>query len=129
MNLNSKNKIDANFSMASMTSLIFLLFVFSMLTSSFVTPSGLSVNLPISKASGIEMEKVSVTVTKDLQYYVNDKKVTKATLEGELKRRLGGAEGAVVLHVDKEVPSEHLVYVADLATSLEANVVIATKPK
>lgn len=75
------------------------------------------------------MEKVSVTVTKDLAYYVNDKKVTKATLEGELKRRLGGAEGSVVIHVDKEVPSEHLIYVADLATSLEANVVIATTPK
>jgi len=115
--------------MASMMSLIFLLFVFCMLTSSFVTPSGLTVNLPVSKASSIELEKVSVTVTRKLEYYVNDKKVTKGMLEGELKRRLGGADGSVVLHVDKEVPSEHLVYVVDLATSLEANVVIATKPK
>ncbi|MBA4058482.1 MAG: biopolymer transporter ExbD [Marivirga sp.] len=129
MNIGAKNKIDASFSMASMTDLIFLLLVFFMLTSSFVTPSGLPVNLPTSKASSIEVQKVSVTVTKSLQYYVNDKKVTKATLEGELKSRLGGAGGSVVLHIDKEVPSEHLVYVAGLATSLEAKVVIATKPK
>ena len=103
MNLSSKNKIDASFSMASMTDLIFLLLVFFMLTSSFVTPSGLPVNLPSSKASSIEVQKVSVTVTKNLQYYVNDKKITKATLEGELKSRLGGAGGSVVLHIDKEV--------------------------
>jgi biopolymer transport protein ExbD len=129
MNISSKNKIDAGFSMASMTDLIFLLLVFFMLTSSFVTPSGLPVSLPSSKASTIEVQKVSVTVTKGLQYYVNEKKITKATLEGELKSRLGGAGGSVVLHIDKDVASEHLVYVAGIATSLEAKVVVATKPK
>jgi len=129
MNIGSKNKIDPNFNMSSMTDLIFLLLVFFMLTSSFVTPSGLPVNLPSSKASTIEVQKISVTITKDLRYYVNDKKVTKATLEGELKSRLAGNKGSVVLHIDKDVPSEHLVYVAGIATSLEAKVVIATKPK
>ena len=129
MNLKSKHRVDASFSMSSMTDLIFLLLVFFMLTSSFVTPSGLPVNLPSSKASTIEVQKVSVTITKNLQYYINEKKITKATLEGELKSRLGGAGGSVVLHIDKDVPSEHLVYVAGLATSLEAKVVVATKPK
>ncbi len=129
MNIKSKHKVDPSFNMSSMTDLIFLLLVFFMLTSSFVTPSGLPVNLPSSKASSIEVQKVSVTVTKDLQYYINEKKITKATLEGELKSRLGGAGGSVVLHIDKDVASEHLVFVAGLATSLEAKVVIATKPK
>jgi biopolymer transport protein ExbD len=129
MNLGSKNKVDASFNMASMTDLIFLLLVFFMLTSSFVTPSGLPVNLPSSAASTIEVQKVSVTVTKDLEYFVNDKKVSKAMLEGELKSQLGGANGSVILHIDKEVPWEHGVFVAGLATSLEAKVVVATKPK
>ena len=129
MNLGSKNKIDASFSMASMTDLIFLLLVFFMLTSSFVTPSGLPVSLPTSASSTIEVQKISVTVTKDLQYFINEKKVTKGTLEGELKSRLAGPGGAVVLHIDKSVPMEHLVHVAGIATKLEAKVVIATKPK
>jgi biopolymer transport protein ExbD len=129
MNISSKNKVDPSFSMASMTDLIFLLLVFFMLTSSFVTPSGLPVNLPSSKSSTIEVQKISVTVTKDLRYYVNEKRITKATLEGELKSRLAGSKGSVVLHIDKDVPSEHLVYVAGIATSLEAKVVVATKPK
>lgn len=129
MNLGSKNKIDPAFSMASMTDLIFLLLIFFMLTSSFVTPSGLPVSLPSSKQSKIEVQKVSVTVTEALQYYVNDKRVSKGMLEGELKSKLGGKSGSVILHIDKNVPWEHGIYVADIATKLEAKVVVATKPK
>jgi biopolymer transport protein ExbD len=129
MNLQPRNRIEAAFSMASMTDLIFLLLVFFMLTSSFVTPSGLPVNLPASKASTIEVQKVSVTVTKDLQFYINDKRVSRALLEGELKSKLGGAKGVVVLHIDESVPTREMVYVAGIATSLEAKVTIATKPK
>jgi len=129
MNLGSKNKIDPAFSMASMTDLIFLLLIFFMLTSSFVTPSGLPVSLPSSKQSKIEVQKVSVTVTESLQYYVNEKRVSKSMLEGELKSKLGGKNGSVILHIDKNVPWEHGIYVADIATKLEAKVVVATKPK
>ena len=129
MNLQTRNKVDASFSMASMTDLIFLLLVFFMLTASFVTTSGLPVNLPSSIASTIEVPKVSVTVTKDLQYFVNDKKVTRNTVESELKRNLASPNGVVVLHIDKSVPTEELVYVAGIATSLKAKVTIATKPK
>lgn len=128
MNFRSKNKVDPAFSMASMTDLIFLLLIFFMLTSSFVTPSGLPVNLPSSRASTIEVQKISVTVTKELQYFVNDKRVSKAMLEAELKRLLTEGAGSVILHIDKSVASEHLVYVAGIATSLNAKVVLATKP-
>jgi biopolymer transport protein ExbD len=129
MNLQTRNKIDAAFSMASMTDLIFLLLIFFMLTSSFVTPSGLPVNLPTSVASTIEVPKVSITVTKDLQYFVNDKRVMRSSVESELKRNLASPNGVVVLHIDRSVPTEELVYVASIATSLKAKVTIATKPK
>ena len=68
MGLQQKNKIDASFSMSSMTDIIFLLLIFFMLTSSFITPSGLSVNLPSSETSDIVMQEVTVSVTKDLQF-------------------------------------------------------------
>ena len=129
MNLQTRNKVDASFSMASMTDLIFLLLIFFMLTSSFVTPSGLPVNLPTSQASTIEVQKVSVTVTKDQRYFVNDREISRATLEGELKSKLAGPDGVVVLHIDESVPTRDLVYVAGIATKLEARVSIATKPK
>lgn len=115
--------------MSSMTDIIFLLLIFFMLTASFITPSGLPVNLPSSKSSEIVMQKVSVTITKDLSYFVNNKRVNRSTLESVLRTNLNGKEGIVVLHCDASVPVERLVEVAGIATSLKAKVSIATKPE
>ncbi|MDI9356917.1 MAG: biopolymer transporter ExbD [Chitinophagaceae bacterium] len=130
MNLVPKNKIDVSFSMSSMTDIIFLLLIFFMLTSNFITPSGLPVNLPSSKSSTIVLQKVSVTITKNIEYYVNDKLVRSNNIESELKKVLDGStEGVVVLHIDESVPSQYLVKVAGIASSLKAKVSIATKPE
>ncbi|MBS4071168.1 ExbD/TolR family protein [Algoriphagus aquatilis] len=128
MGLQSKNKIDASFSMSSMTDIIFLLLIFFMLTSSFITPSGLPVNLPSSEASDIVMQEVTVSVTKDLRFSVNDKVVSRDQIKSELAILLEGKKGQVVLHIDKEVPVEYLVEIGGIAAGLEANVSIATKP-
>lgn len=115
--------------MSSMTDIIFLLLIFFMLTSNFVTPSGLPISLPTSKTSDIVMEKISVTITENLEYYVNDQPVALADIEPQLTSLLQGTEaGAVVLRVDKSVPVEHLVKVAGIAKSLNASVTLATEP-
>ena len=129
MNLRASNKINPLFSMSSMTDIIFLLLIFFMLTASFVTPSGLPVNLPSSKSSKIVIQKVSVTITKDLKFFVNEKESSKDNLEIMLRDAIGDKEGLVVLHCDKDVPVEELVNIAGIATSLEAKITIATKPK
>lgn len=129
MALKSKNKVEVAFSMSSMTDIIFLLLIFFMLTSSFITPSGLPVNLPSSASSNIVMQQVSVSITPNLEYFVNDKRVSVSELESYLAAELQGQESVVVLHVDKTVPVEHLVRVAGIATKLKAKVSIATKPE
>jgi len=127
--MKSRHKVDPAFSMSSMTDIIFLLLIFFMLTSSFITPSGLPVNLPSSKSTNIVMQKVSVTITKDMLYFVNDKRVAVSDLETAIKRELRNAdEGVVVLHIDKSVPTEYLVKVAGIAASLKAKVSIAAQP-
>jgi biopolymer transport protein ExbD len=128
MGLQQKNKIEASFSMSSMTDIIFLLLIFFMLTSSFITPSGLSVNLPSSETSDIVMQEVTVSVTKDLQFSVNDQVVLREQLKATLTPLLTGKKGQVVLHLDKEVPVEYLVEIGGIAAGLGANVSIATKP-
>ncbi|MBD1396036.1 biopolymer transporter ExbD [Pontibacter sp. JH31] len=129
MNLRSKNRINPEFSMSSMTDIIFLLLIFFMLTSSFVTPTGLPVSLPTSKSSNIVMQKISVTITPDLKYYLNEKEISLTDLEPQLAALLQGTEeGVVVLHVDKSVPVEYLVNVASIASSLNAKVTLATVP-
>ncbi len=128
MDLQSKHKVDSSFSMSSMTDIIFLLLIFFMLTSSFITPSGLPVNLPTSKSSKITLQKVTVTITEDLKYFVNDRPINKRDLENALRKELDGQKGNVSLHIDKNVPSGFLVELAGIATSLNAKVSVATKP-
>tara|TARA_B100001250_G_scaffold176331_1_gene151551 strand:+ start:615 stop:1007 length:393 start_codon:yes stop_codon:yes gene_type:complete len=128
MNIKSKHKVNSTFSMSSMTDIIFLLLIFFMLTASFITPSGLPINLPSSKSSNIVIQKISISITEELEYFVNDEKIEIQNLEMILKNELQGKEGLIVLHCDKSVPVEKLVEVAGIATLLEAKVSIATKP-
>ena len=128
MGLEKRSKANAEFNMSSLTDIIFLLLIFFMLTSSFITPSGLPVNLPSSESSDIVMQEVTVSVTKDLRFSVNDKVVSRDQIKSELSTLLEGKKGQVVLHIDKEVPVEFLVEIGGIAAGLEANVSIATKP-
>ncbi|MFB9862106.1 biopolymer transporter ExbD [Rufibacter immobilis] len=130
MNLRSKNRISAEFSMSSMTDIIFLLLIFFMLTSNFVTPTALPVNLPSSSKGSIVMQKVSVTITSDLRYFVNEQPSSLENLRTDLGNALGGTEegmGVVVLNVDKSVPVEYLVKVGSVANDLKAKISIATQ--
>ncbi|WMJ74330.1 biopolymer transporter ExbD [Cytophagaceae bacterium ABcell3] len=135
MKFRSKNTVKPEFNMASMTDLIFLLLIFFMLTSNLVTPTALPVNLPSSKEGIIEIQKVNVTVTEDLEYFVNERKVVFSKLEEEIKSSLKGEKyqsgdktvPVVVLHIDKTVDVEYLVKVAGIVNGLGAKISLATK--
>ena len=129
MDIKSKHKVDANFSMSSMTDIVFLLLIFFMLTASFITPSGLPVNLPSAKASSISLQKNSITITEDLKYYLNEKPVQLSRLEAELSRVISGENGPVTVHVDKSVDSEYLLKVVGIAAALKQKVTVVTKPE
>ena len=129
MALGSKHKVEPNFSMSSMTDIVFLLLIFFMLTTNFITPSGLQVNLPASESTVVEMQKVSITITENLEYYVNNKRVSKANVRSELRGALQEGKGVVAIHIDKSVPTEHLVYVAGIANALEAKVSVVARPE
>jgi biopolymer transport protein ExbD len=130
MGFASKNKPDPSFNMSSMTDMIFLLLVFFMLTSNFATPSGLNISVPTSKASEKVMPKITIGITKDLKYYLNDVEIPYDFIEDELKISLrSGEKGTVVIAADKTVPVEYLIKAAGVATKLGAKVTVATKPQ
>ena len=130
MALRSRNKVSADFNMSSMTDIVFLLLIFFMLTSTLVSPNALKLLLPSSKARTLEKQTVSVSITKDIAFFINENKVEKANIERELKLILDNiAEAAIILHADKTVDIEHVVKVMDIAYRNKYKIVLATTPK
>lgn len=68
MALKRRNRIEASFSMASMTDVIFLLLIFFMVTSTFVFPNAIKVNLPQSKQQAAVKPLARVTIDASLNY-------------------------------------------------------------
>ena len=130
MSLRSKNKVSANFSMSSMTDIVFLLLIFFMLTSTLVSPNALKLLLPNSKARTLEKQTVSVSITPEIEYYIEDQKIPFEDLENQLVQLLSNeVEPAIVLHADKTVDIEFAVKVMDIAYRNKYKVVLATNPK
>ena len=129
MALRSRNKVSANFNMSSMTDIVFLLLIFFMLTSTLVSPNALKLLLPSSKAKTLEKQTISISITKDIQFYINEKPVSVNAIEEELKLILNNEkEPAIILHTDKSVAIEHVVKVMDIAYRNKYKIVLATKP-
>jgi biopolymer transport protein ExbD len=130
MALRSRNKVSPDFNMSSMTDIVFLLLIFFMLTSTLVSPNALKLLLPNSKAKTLEKQTISVSITKEIDFFVNEDKVIESNLENQLKLLLeDGMEPAIILHTDKSVDIEHVVKVMDIAYRNKYKIVLATKPK
>ena len=84
MTLRSKNKVSPDFNMSSMTDIVFLLLIFFMLTSTLVSPNALKLLLPNSKAKTLEKQTISVSITKEIDFFVNEDKVIESNLENQL---------------------------------------------
>jgi len=128
MDIKTKHKVESNFSMSSMTDIVFLLLIFFMLTASFITPSGLPVNLPAAASSSIVMQKNSLSITADLRYVLNDREIQKSTLETELSQLVGEQEGTLSLYIDETVPTGEFAYVGGIANKLKQKTVLVTRP-
>lgn len=129
MNLRSRNKINASFSMSSMTDLVFLLLIFFIILSTLVSPYSLPVDLPVSKNRADAKQNVALRIDSDLNYSVNNKIINADNLETELSVNLASVERpSIVLHVDQRVPTGETVKVLDIAKRNGWRIVLATKP-
>ena len=129
MNLKGRNKITPEFSMSSMTDIVFLLLIFFMLTSTLVSPNALKLLLPNSKSKTLDKQTISVSITKDIDFYINEDKILETSLENELKRLLNNEiDPGIILHADQSVDIQHVVKVMDIAYRNKYKIVLATSP-
>ena len=75
MAIQTRNKRKTDFSMASMSDIVFLLLIFFMLTSTLVAPNAIKLLLPQSNSRTIETPpKITISINKDLNFFLSFQK-------------------------------------------------------
>ncbi|SKC24019.1 MULTISPECIES: ExbD/TolR family protein [Marinilabiliaceae] len=128
--LKSRSKINATFSMSSMTDIVFLLLIFFMITSTLVNPNAIKLMLPQSQQQATASPVTSVSITRELNYYVERQPVSFNQIESVLRERLAGEEEPYIsLHVDENVPMKEVVKVMNIARNNNYRVILATRAR
>lgn len=137
MALKRQYDMTSLFSMASMTDVIFLLLIFFMVTSTFVFPTALEVNLPQSSEQTAIKPSTRVFVDKNKVIYASmagdDSQPHPMTLDQlvsfvQVMRDNGQAEDFIAIYADSEVPYGTLVEILDIGARNGLKMVLATKP-
>lgn len=129
MNIRGRNKVKPEFNMSSMTDIVFLLLIFFMLASTLVTTNAIDILLPTAIGKTENKQTVAVSITKDLNYYIDQKLVGGSVLETELITMLANQDQpTIVLRAEKSVPVENVVKVMDIANRNKFKVILAVKP-
>ena len=106
-------RVDPSTSASSMTDLMFQLLLFMLISTTLINPNALKLMLPKSTNQLKEKPYTTVSITKDLNYYVEMEPVSFDQLEQALQAKMEGAEDPTVsLHCDKTVPVDASIRIA-----------------
>lgn len=136
MAIETRNKIDAHFNMASMSDLVFLLLIFFMLTSTLVSPNAIKLLLPSSNSKTMAKQSLSVYINKSRNFFLEDKPVKPSQLEQQIYSKIrSNTQATIVLRADRSVPIQDIITVIDAINQINTKyktkhkIILATSPK
>jgi biopolymer transport protein ExbD len=129
MKIKGRHKPSAQFSLSSMTDVVFLLLVFFLLTSS--VSSAIDLTLPEGKGNSTsEAQTIAISIDERLRYFIDDTQINPEYLELELKKALEDRPGAtLLLRAEENVAIKEAVRVLDIANANNYKIVLAVAPK
>jgi biopolymer transport protein ExbD len=128
MNLRTRRQRTIEVYTASLSDIMFFLLLFFLITSTLATPNVLKLLLPNAKSSSQSIKHpITISVTPDLQYAVNNTPVEPDQLEVMLKSLITNqTDPTALLKVDKTVQVQNLVDLLDIGNRLRIKMVLAT---
>jgi biopolymer transport protein ExbD len=131
MNLRRRKRPEAEVHTSAMNDIMFFLMLFFLIASTVTNPNVVKLLLPRSDSGqSVSKKTITVSVTKDLEYFVDKRQVAvdqlMPTLQGYLQQ---AQELTIVLYVDRTIAVENVVNVMDIANRLKIKMVLATEPK
>lgn len=134
MALKQRHTVDSNFSMASMTDVIFLLLIFFMITSTIVVPNAIKVLLPKAQQQAQAKPLTRLTIDADMRYYVAsggdmEREVPFEAITPFLQSSYNEDPNIfVALYADENIPYKEIVKILDIANQHKFKMVLMTRP-
>jgi len=131
MAFKKKNKVNAQFNMASMTDMIFLLLIFFVLNSAIVAPNSLNLKLPGTSTSKVltDSKTDDVSINRDGNYYYNGKRISPFDLEARLSKKAGGSKADIIISPEPGTAVKYVAFVMDIAMRYQINAILAAEKK
>lgn len=134
MGLKRRIRVEPEFSLAAMIDVIFLLLMFFMLTSKFVTPNALNLSLPSSSATTMASPSLAVSIKATGEFYIDTKKTAESNLLPALQSKIKSMgknpkETTITVVAERGTSIENVVTVLDIANKLQVKTILATDPK
>jgi len=133
MGLKRRQRVEPEFSLAAMIDVIFLLLMFFMLTSNFVTPNALNLQLPSSTSKSMASADLAVSVNAEGKFFIDRTPVAVSNLESSLKAKirannLDAKTTTITVAADKAATVENMVIILEVANRLHLKTILATDP-
>jgi biopolymer transport protein ExbD len=134
MSLKKRIKVEAGFSMSSMTDIVFLLLLFFIMASTMSSPNDIKLNLPESAAQSSTKSVIAkVSIDGEGRFFVAKGKTAPVQIAPELLESYildlvaTDSTTSIALHADQEIAYKEVVKVLDIANKNNLKLVIATK--
>lgn len=132
MKIERRRERSAEVYTASLNDIMFFLLLFFLIIATMATPAALQVAVPKSgTAESVATKKnISIVVTADRQYMIDDRNVAFEQLESTLASIISGdkdTEYTVLLQADKGLAYQHIVDVLDIVNRQGIKALLVTE--
>lgn len=131
MNFRNRKKTQVHVETSALSDIMFFLMLFFLIASTLANPNVIKLLLPQAKAGQtVSKQQFSLTISKDLNYYINQDKnpLSFSQLEPKLENiSTSNSDVTIVLKVDKSIQVQNLVDVLALGSKLKIKMILATQ--
>lgn len=131
MKIRRNKRFHAEVSTHSLNDIMFFLLLFFLIVSTIANPNVIKILLPKSQSNqSISKQPVTLTVTEDKRYFIDQQEVPFESLESTLLQKSAGFEDlTVVLRLPYNLQIQDLVDVMQIGTKNKFKMVLATDRK
>jgi len=131
MNLRKRQRGSVEVHTSALNDIMFFLLLFFLLASAVANPNVVKLFLPRSSSGqSIPQKTINVSITKDLEYFVEKKQVNAADLFQNIEiYQKASPDLTIILYADRTIAIENVIELTDIANKLKIKLVLATETK